>query len=206
MTEDLRKKSFKDQVLYYLENGNGRGPALWAGRTPACLRMLGFPDISLRMNQGVLRKIATGKGGERPGLPPASICKLPELIDEPVAIFESATVTGALVVLTSAADSDGNGNLVVSVQANLVDANSRVNMITSAYSKQRSNWVGEQVAAGRARYADEKKSPGILEISGPTLNRRTEPGSQSSTLQKVLLPEDLDKFRAEQRAKAFSKD
>jgi hypothetical protein len=167
--------------------------------------MLGFPDIPLRMNQGVLRKIFDGKGGQRPGLLAATICKLPELIDEPVAIFKSGTVQEALVVLTTACDVSGNGSVIVSVQSNLKDANSCVNMITSAYSKQRSAWLCEQVGAGLIRFADEKKSPGILEISGLTLQRGAEPSSQSSTKKKLLLPEDLRKFRAEQSAAAFRK-
>ncbi|MBH1493390.1 hypothetical protein JY423_01490 [Stenotrophomonas maltophilia] len=205
MSENFRIKSFREQVLHYLENGNGRGPALWAGKTPACLRMLGFPDIPLRMNQGVLKKISEGKGGQRPGLVPATICKLPELIDEPAAIFTSGTVKEALVVLTTASDADGNGSVIVSIQPNLRDANTCVNMITSAYSKQRSAWVREQVEAGLLRFADEKKSPGILEVSGPTLQRGTEPSSQSSIATKLMLPEDLRKFRAEQAAAAFRK-
>ncbi|WP_367347473.1 hypothetical protein [Stenotrophomonas bentonitica] len=167
--------------------------------------MLGYPDVPLRMNQGVLKKIASGKDGQRPGLPPASISKLPELIDEPVAVFDSGTVQGALVVLTTGRDSSGNGNLIVSVQSNLLDANARVNMITSAYSKPRSVWVAEQVAAGLVRYADEEKSPGILEVSRQVLDRGTESSSQGYASPKVLRPEDLRSFRAEQRSAAFKR-
>lgn len=136
-------------------------------------------------------------------MPPSSICKLPELIDEPVAVFDSGTVQGALVVATTGCDSNGNGNLIVSVQANLSDANTRVNMITSAYSKPRPVWVGEQVAAGLARYADEKKSPGILEAAGPALKRGAESGSQRSVAPRVLGPNDLHRFRVAQRNAAF---
>lgn len=179
-----------------------RGPMLWMGRTPACLLLLGFPELPLRMPLSVLHKIHTGKGGEREGVPRRHIAQLPELIDEPVAIFDSSTVAGALVVLTFASNS--SGLIVASVEANCLDANTRVNLITSAYSKTRDAWIFEQVAAGRLRYADKEKGFDTLEVSGNTLNCVTEPGSQNPSGVKILLPDDIRNFRNERRINNLS--
>ena len=99
---DIRLLPFAQQVVAHLEARNPRGPALWLGRTPACLRMLGFPDLPLRMTASVFMKIATGKHGARAPIAQVQLAKLPELVDEPVALLDSATVAGAIVVLTTA--------------------------------------------------------------------------------------------------------
>jgi hypothetical protein len=195
---DIQLKPFAEQVDAYLSGEFVRGRSLWLGRTPASLRMLGFPDLPLRMAPGVLFKIHTGKGGDRPGVPAHTIARLPELIDEPGAIFDSATVTGALVVLTAVTTE--HGTLVTSVEADCRDANAVVNMVTSGYYKDRETWPAEQVAKVLLRYADKKKGFGIPEASGLTLNRETEPGSQNPSSATILLPDDLSNYRAEQRA------
>lgn len=195
---DLRFRPFSEQVGYYLENHKVRGSALWLGRTPACLRMLGLPEFPLVLTAGVLHKIHSGKGGEREGVPAGIIAKLPELLDEPVAIFASSTVSGALVVLTSA--SNASGVIVASIETGQM-ANVSANIITSAYAKDREAWALGQVRAGRLRYADEKKGFNTLEVSGHTLNREAEPGSRNPSEITILVPDDLRNYRAEQRAK-----
>jgi hypothetical protein len=197
--KDVRSLPFSEQVRFRLANPTRRAMALWLGKTPVCLRMLGFPDLPLRMSAGVLAKIHSGKSGERSGIGEKFLCRLPELIDDPEAVFNSHTVAGALVVLITARADDGSGIVVVSIEANLKDANTSANMITSAYSKGRPDWVIEQVNAGRLRYCGKIKGPDTLEISGHTLNRATEPGSQNPSKVKILLPDDLRKYRAQQR-------
>ncbi len=192
----LHSYPFKEQVRICLASGTSRSASLWMGKTPACLRMLGFPDLPLRISSGILSKIYTGKGGQRPGIPEKFLCRLPELIDDPEAIFDSHTVKDALVVLITARAADGSGVVVVSVEANLRDANTQANMITSAYAKDRATWVLEQIDGGRLRYCGKIKGPDTLEVSGHTLNRVTEPGSQNPSLARVLLPSDLCNYRA----------
>lgn len=195
---DIRTLSFAEQVAALAKSNNRRGPTLWLGRTPACLRMLGFPDLPLRMTASVFHKVITGKQGERPPIVEKQLARLPELIDEPMALLDSSTVVGALVVLTTAKAS--SGVVIASVEANCWDANANVNLITSVYVKDRADWVSEQVAAGRLRYADKEKGFNTLEVSGHTLNRGAEPGSRNPSERKILLPEDLRKYREEQRS------
>lgn len=82
------------------------------GRTPAVLRMLGFPALPMRMPPSVLFKLASGKGGTRATMTAQQIGRLPELLDDPVAVFDSATVPGSKVVLTTLRDSDGKPVIV----------------------------------------------------------------------------------------------
>ena len=160
--------------------------------------MLGFPDLPLRMTAGVFQKIATGKDGERDVVPLRVIARLPELIDEPMALFDSASVQGALVALTTSRVA--SGVVIAAVLSNARDANTTVNLVTSVYAKERSDWFAEQVRAGRLRYADEKKGSDILEVSGLALDCGAEPGNRNPSARKVLRAEDLRNFRTAQRA------
>lgn len=196
---DIRLLPFAQQVVAHLEARNPRGPALWLGRTPACLRMLGFPDLPLRMTASVFMKIATGKHGARAPIAQVQLAKLPELVDEPVALLDSATVAGAIVVLTTATSKEGL--VIASVDANCREANARVNLVTSVYAKDpRYGWVSRQIAEGRLRYADRTKGFDTLEVSGHALDRGAEPGSRNPSPRNVLLPEDLRKYREAQRS------
>jgi hypothetical protein len=196
------QRSFADEVHARLAGGGQRGAMLRMGRTPAVLRMLSFPDLPLRMPAGVLFKIATGKGGNRPALTERQIARLPELLDDPVAIFRSNTKPNGVMVMTTAKDALGN-NVLVSVDPHGVDGNAAVNVMTSAYGKNRKEWVKAQVEAGRLLFADKEKGRDILEVSGSTLNRGAEPGSRSPQVQTIRSAEDLRNFRAAQRDAAL---
>lgn len=199
---DPRTHSFADRLQATIASGNRRGQSLLLGRTPAVLRMLAVPDLPLRMTPGVLQKILTGKDGQRDAISSWQLEKLPELLDEPAAVLESATVASAIVVLTTARNA--SGMLIASINKACRDGNSTVNLITSVYAKERENWILEQVAAQRVLYADTRKGLDTLEASSRALNRMTEPGSQSPTARKILLPEDLRKFREVSRSRTFS--
>jgi hypothetical protein len=162
--------------------------------------MLGLPDLPLRMTANVFVKIASGKHGEREPITREQLTRLPELIDEPMALLDSSTVAGAIVVLTTA--KSGAGLIIASVEANCRESNANVNLITSVYAKDpRYGWVRKQVAGGHLRYADKTKGFDTPEVSGHTLGCVAEPGSRNPSGRKILVPEDLRKFRESQRFK-----
>lgn len=195
---NYRTLPLSQQVRHCVANSVVRGPALWLGKTPACLRLLGFPDLPMRMTAGVLFKILTGKQGEREGVPENVLGRLDILLDEPAAIFDSATVAGSMVVLTTGANAAGT--VIACIAPNMQVENALVNLITSAYSKERERWCMEQIAAGRLRYADRTKGFDTLEVSDNTLNCVVEPGSRNPSERRILLPDDVINYRAEQRA------
>lgn len=197
--------TFGEQVAARLKSGDRRGNMLWMGKTPPVLRMLGFDDLPLRMPASVLFKLAEGKGGQRPPLTERQIMRLPELIDDPAMVLDSATEPGSLVVVTTLRDA-AKAPVVVTIKPNGADGNAEVNVLTSAYGKDKGGWIDGQVAASRLRYADAGKSKGlgIPEVSGIALNLDTELGSQDPMGRNVLSDADLSKFRQQLREQAFS--
>lgn len=150
--------SFADQVRGRLASGDARGPMLVIGKTPAVLRMLGFPDLSLRMPPGVLFKLATGKGGDRAPLTEKQIAKLPEWLDDPVAIFRSADNDG-VVAVTKAVDSAGKP-IVIAARPNVTDGLIQVNLVPTAFGKDRAEeWVERNLSEDRLLYAGESVNP-----------------------------------------------
>ncbi|GAA0721233.1 diguanylate cyclase domain-containing protein [Dokdonella soli] len=195
------QKPFADQVRERLASGDARGEMLEMGRTPAVLRMLGLRDLSMRMPPSVLFKLATGKGGSRPALTERQIARLPETLDEPVAIFDSATKDKSLVVVTTQKDANGHP-IVATIHPDGKQAHVEVHVLTSAYGKEGDTWAADQVAAGRLRYADKEKAPSFLG-SDDALNRTVEPGSQEPQEQTLRTSDDLRNFRRDQRNAAL---
>lgn len=193
---------FKDQVGDRLQSQDPRGPMLDAGRSAAVLRMLQVPDLPMRMPGNVLFKVAGGKGGTRAALTEQQIARLPELIDDPVAVFRDPVRPDNLLVLTSIADADGKP-VVIAVRPDGVDRYERVNVIVSAFGREDAkNWL-ERVAP-HLLYRGDKANP-RLSLSGLD-QRQTDEGSAEGSARKVLGPEDLRKFRAASRAALTSRD
>jgi len=193
----MSRPSFREMVEETLASGSSRGASLLLCRTPAVIRMLGFSPLNLEMTPKVVHKIASGKAGERPAISPKVIGRFPELIDEPIMILESETLPGSLMVVTTAADDSGFPVIVVIDPERNVD-NRVANMVSTAYGKNRVMWFVEQAEAGLLRYVDRKKVKGLgtPDVSSLTLNRQTEPGSQSPLVKSIFGPEDLCNFRA----------
>lgn len=200
-----RLPSFEAQVQLQLAARSGRGPTLTLCKTPAVLRLIGFPPFPLVMTAGVVWKIGSGKCGQRLALTERQIVKLPEAIDEPVFILHSTAVLGAVVVVTALKDDAGNP-IVAAIERGVLAENRPTNSVATAYGKERREWFVEEIEAGRLIYADreQKKGLGTPEVSSLTLNRQTEPGSQNPRDPILLGPDDLRKFRAETANQAFS--
>lgn len=203
--------AFADQVRERLAAGDRRGASLTMGRTPAVLRMVGAPDLPMTMPPGVLFKLATGKDGARAPLTSRQIERLPEALDEAIAVFDSATVPGAYVVLTNLADSEGSP-IIAAVEVSGSDRSPRgaqsevvVNVLTSAYGKGRAQaWVDEQVAAGRLRFHNDEGP--AARGPGRELNFPTGALAQDPTTESVLRTADLRNFRAASRAQLSEGD
>ncbi len=190
-------QSFAEQVRNMLAGGDRRGSMLDMGRVAAVLRMAGLSDLPLRMPPSVLFKVASGKGGVRAVLTQRQITQLPEKLDEPVAVFHSSTETGSYVVLTDMKDAKGNP-VMVAIKPNGRDAMVNVHVLTSAYGKDRP----EQLGGKNAVYWDKEKALNLLG-SDAALFREVDPRSQGPA-QSVLTPDDLRKFRIQERERALA--
>ena len=122
-------------------------------RTPDVLLKLKEPDVPMVMTAGNLAKILSDK--ENHQLPKSLVAQLPAALAEPVMIFESATVSDALVVLT---DLTHEGRpVMVAIHPDVERQRIQVHDITSAY-KRAKEWFLRQMEDGRLLYQDKKKS------------------------------------------------
>lgn len=83
------------------------------GTTPDVLKMLGLPDVKIRISAKTIEKvmgeylgIAKGAHSHIHNLTPEAVKQLPGQINNPVAVFKSSTVRGGYVVLTELTEAD----------------------------------------------------------------------------------------------------
>lgn len=132
----------------------GKTENLKVGNTPDVLRKLGAPALPMTMSAGNLAKILSDKKDHQ--LPKALVKQIPAALAEPVMVFESATVSDALVVLTELKH-EGR-SVMVAVHLDKKQQRVRVNEIASAYKRSDAGWYTRQIAEGRLLYQDKKKS------------------------------------------------
>jgi hypothetical protein len=142
------------------------------GDTPQALRLAGAPRAPMVMRASVASKVVEDKHSIGQTL----LERLPDHLQRPVAVFESATEPNALVALLDAADGDGNPVLVA---LHLADKRITVNRVVSVYGKERDTWIDEQVADGRLRYLDTEKEPRLASKAVSGSPSSEDPGVQS---------------------------
>jgi hypothetical protein len=151
---------FGEQLDRLFSEGLPRADVLHLGQTPDVLRKLGAEDLPLAMTQATARKIS-----EKHGISVEMMKRLPEQIASPVAVFDSATQGGGLVVLTELRA--GDNPVIAAVHLEKVRNEMLVNDVASAYGKDGfGGWLEAQHQAGRWRYVDKKKLPALLRRAG----------------------------------------
>lgn len=179
------------------------------GETPAVLRAVGLPDMPLVTTGDVIDKVHYDHGLTRD-----QIKDLPDLLADPIAVFESDTRPGAFVVVV---DTVARGMpVVVAVHPNRRMGRTEVNFLASAYPKQNAAiQLKRWVKAGLLRYINKSRSPAWQTIVGvqfpemgpaergsgkivlteadvvkadgdPKLSRRAKPGAEPSALARSL--------------------
>ena len=116
--------------------------------TPIVLRRLGASNLPVTIRGGVLMKIVGDietSAGEHHGIPVSELRKLQIELDNPIAVFDSSTQPGSLVVLTRIVDSQNNERAVVVLRLDRESSGGLVvNDIVSAYGKDKQsieNWT-----------------------------------------------------------------
>ncbi|WP_052448466.1 PLxRFG domain-containing protein [Aeromonas allosaccharophila] len=163
------------------------------GHTPAVLRRVGAPDLPLRITKDIVRKATNGVKHD---VPMPVIEQLPELLHDPIAVFDSKTEQGAKTILIDARDASGRP-IITAVHLNAKAGRIDVNRIASVYGKDNSHrvlmgWVEE----GLLRYAKEKQNP-LGTTQGLQLPKRGSPERvyDSNILSRGDLAKDADKVR-----------
>ncbi|AOR58812.1 LPD38 domain-containing protein [Pectobacterium parmentieri] len=159
------------------------------GRTPAVLLATGAPDLPMAISRDVVRKASNGIKHD---VPMDVISRLPELLHDPEAVFESKTQNNGAAVLLNAKDSSGR-QVMAAVHMQVQSGRLIINRIASVYgrdAKQYQGWIEE----GLLRYRRvKKKNPDNPHSQGLQLPKeeRSYQGSkpESGTTQGLQLPQ-----------------
>lgn len=129
----------------------GRQPVA-IGSTPGALRAAGIPDGPLRTSPTILAKAVFDHGVTK-----SVLKRLPDLLEKPVMVFDSDTVAGRYVVVTS--EFVQGQPLIVAVSPESTTGPVSFNFVPSLYPKNDLGAIGRWMSAGRLRYLDKEQSP-----------------------------------------------
>jgi hypothetical protein len=172
-------------------------------RMPAVLRKIGVNDLPITMYGGILQKI-TGEietsTGDYHGIPVSELRKLQIELDNPIAVFDSATRDDSIVVLTRLVDNQNNERAVVALRLDQESSGSmRINAITSAYGKNKASfekWVKEKRLLRYVNKEARNKSARWLQLPGDSkfraLNILTEKDFSDEELGRIIPKSDAD--------------
>lgn len=158
------------------------------GRTPPVLRHLGAPDLPVSISRDVVRK-ATNNVKHFVNMD--TIEKLPELMHDPLAVYESATQKNSLVLWLDAVDRKGHP-VLTAVHMNNERHLIEINRIASVYGPD--NGMGKinyMEGQGLALYRNEKLSRDNPLYSGLQLPKGER--SYHGLSDNVLSPDDIRK-------------
>lgn len=144
--------------------------ALYIRETPITLRGIGLGDLPMTITAKHVQNInhtedPSGQHPEWHGIDQATIARLPQLLERPVVIMDSATVPGDIVVVVSEVDDQGRP-IVVSIRPNgtakVDEQRGPSNFITSVYGRNGyAAWVNQAVRDGRVLYWNKNRSQNL---------------------------------------------
>lgn len=125
------------------------------GRTPPVLRHLGAPDLPVSISRDIVRKAINDV---KHFVNMDTIEKLPELMHDPLAVYDSATQKNALVLWLNATDKKGNP-VITAIHLNSDKDRIVVNRIASVYGPNNGmDKINHMERQGLALYRSEKLS------------------------------------------------
>lgn len=158
------------------------------GRTPPVLRHLGAPDLPVSISRDIVRKAINDV---KHHVEMDTIEKLPGLMHDPLAVYDSATQDNALVLWLDAVDRKGNP-VLAAVHMNSKKDVIEVNRIASVYGPnngmEKINYMERQ---GLALYRSDELNPDGSLLRGLQLPKGDR-ASQGSGI-KILQPDDIRK-------------
>lgn len=158
------------------------------GKTPPVLRHLGAPDLPVSISRDVVRKAINGVSHD---VKMETIEKLPELMHDPLAVYDSATQDNALVLWLDAVDENGDP-VLAAVHMNDTKKRIEINRVASVYgTRGRMNKINRMEEQGLALYRSEKLSRDNPQYSGLQLPK--EERSYHGLSKNILSPDDIRK-------------
>jgi len=171
-------------------NVRNSGLPITIGRTPAVLRLLGVTDAQMQIDRGTLIKVSRPHGDDPKGhgITLNQMKRLPEQLADPIAIFQSKTA-GGFVVLTDMDDANGEP-IIAAVHIGKRVGKRSVNDIASVHGRSHAE-LARWVSGGMLLYLNEKKIPASPMGHSLQLLRSNPSGRGSST---IVGPDDVVKF------------
>ncbi|ECO0851916.1 hypothetical protein AA073_21735 [Salmonella enterica subsp. enterica serovar Newport] len=158
------------------------------GRTPPVLRNLGAPDLPVSISRDVVRKAVNGV---RHDVKMDTIEQLPEMMHDPLAVYESATQDNSLVLWLDAVDKSGDP-VLAAVHMNDTKQRIEINRVASVYGTRGGmNKINSMEKQGLALYRSDKLSRDNPQYSGLQLPK--EERSYHGSGNNVLSPDDIRK-------------
>ena len=175
-----KEMPFAEQVHRALTEDpkENRHRALYIAQTPYTLSEVGLGDLPMCTTVAHVRDINHPKGRDSHwhGLPEGLITRLPDLLQKPVAVLDSDTRPGDIVVVTSALDNDRapvlvtihpNGNAKVNGATDKDTIEGPANFITSMYGKERDfdSWLAANARNGKVLYWNKNRAQKLFRLA-----------------------------------------
>ena len=151
--------NYRQQLAKAMSSLRSGDIAIEVGSTPAVLMAVGAPNLTMRVSRDTVRKAINGVKHD---VDTATVEALPELLSDPLAIFDSKTHPGeSLVVLLDAKDQSGRA-VVTAIQLGVSAGKYlEVNRIASIHGRP-DEQVGRWVADGVAKYIKKNHPSSLL--------------------------------------------
>lgn len=173
--------------------------------TPLVMKLVGAEILPVETSTTVLSKLLHGKHSNE--LDENIVKQIPRALTDPVAVFQSKTKKGRLVVALELKDKNKSPIVVpfaLDISSNPVDTSNGyyMNFITSAYGKDykgRPNikWFYDEINAGRMCYGNKKKLTKLLGTAGLYLPQPPKSNKLLLDIQSVPNETDLVKLKNE---------
>jgi hypothetical protein len=175
--------------------------------TPLVFLLAGADVLPVKMVAGKIEEVK-----QKHNLSDAEIVKIPRLMADPIAIFESSASSKGnkgLVVMTEMKDEKG-ATVVVPIHLNRINLGYQVNVLASIYKKNNQNtqqpdndWFIREIENGRLLYWDTKKGSEWTNLTGLRLPPAA--NTQSLIANNIPTEADLPSFAVKSHIKIMRK-
>lgn len=159
--DPLHAETFRRDLDRALVSRQSIVAPITVGDTPAVLQALGVPQHPIVISRDVVRKATNGV---KHNVPLDVVRQLPEILADPVMVFDSATIVGGKVIVTEATDQD-HRPVVIALHLSVKGKHHTVNQVASLHGRpdeQILNWIRQ----GLLRYRHTQKSPAWFQYRG----------------------------------------
>ena len=159
--DPLQAETFRRDLNRVLVSRQSIVAPITVGDTPVVLRALGVHQYPIVISRDVIRKATNGV---KHNVPLNVIEQLPEILADPVMVFDSATIAGGKVIVTEATDQD-HRPVVIALHLSVKGKHHTVNQVASLHGRpdeQILNWIRQ----GFLRYRHTQKSPAWFQYRG----------------------------------------